>query len=145
MKRLACLALAAITLLVTAGDHRASESALVTPSVVAQASAPAVSGMVVEIDPATNLPITPTPETIRRLQEMQERMGGATFSRSSAGLVEEPSAVIGGGYMVDLQGRFQHTMTITIDASGTTHSTCTSTTEASRAAISGEVSSCVDH
>lgn len=137
MRRLACLALAAATVLVTAGDHGARESGLTTTSIVAPESPPGLSGMVVEIDKVTGLPVTPTPETIRDLLEQQDRN---RLSRSSEGLVEVPSAVAGGGYMVDLQGRFQHSMTVTIDASGSMHSTCAT-------AVAGEevTETCVDH
>ncbi|HXV13948.1 MAG TPA: hypothetical protein VEC56_07050 [Candidatus Krumholzibacteria bacterium] len=131
MRRLACIAVAAITILVTAGDDRAKESfaSMVVPQ------APAASGMVVQIDPATGLPVTPTPETMLALQDRMK------LNRSTEGLVEVPSAVVGGGYTVDLQGRFQHSMTVTIDASGVVHSTCTT----SGTSPEEVTASCVDH
>jgi hypothetical protein len=43
---------------------------------------------------------------------------GAAVSQSQEGLVEEKAPH--GGYMVNLQGRFQNAMTMTIDANGNT-------------------------
>jgi hypothetical protein len=49
---------------------------------------------------------------------------GAAASQSSAGLVEMPSPVSGGGVMVNLEGRFQQAMTMTIDADGKVSAPC---------------------
>lgn len=49
---------------------------------------------------------------------------GDAVSQSSEGLVEAKSPVKGGGYMVNLQGRFQNAMTMTIDANGNTSAPC---------------------
>lgn len=43
---------------------------------------------------------------------------GDAVSQSSEGLVEEKSPVKGGGYRIDLQGRFQNAQTLTIDVNG---------------------------
>ncbi|HKW13107.1 MAG TPA: hypothetical protein VJS69_01335 [Candidatus Krumholzibacteria bacterium] len=43
---------------------------------------------------------------------------GDAVSQSSEGLVQEKIKVPGGGYMVNLQGRFQNAMTMTVDANG---------------------------
>jgi hypothetical protein len=50
---------------------------------------------------------------------------GAAISQSSEGLVEAKNPVKGGGYSVNLQGRFQNAMTLSIDADGhITSSSC---------------------
>jgi hypothetical protein len=43
---------------------------------------------------------------------------GDAVSQSSEGLVQEKIQAPGGGYMVNLQGRFQNAMTMTVDAQG---------------------------
>ena len=45
---------------------------------------------------------------------------GDAVSQSSEGLVQEKIQAPGGGYMVNLQGRFQNAMTMTVDAKGNT-------------------------
>jgi hypothetical protein len=49
---------------------------------------------------------------------------GDAVSQSSEGLVQEKSPVPGGGVMVNLQGRFQNAMTMTIDANGNVSAPC---------------------
>jgi len=49
---------------------------------------------------------------------------GSVFSTSSEGLVVEKSRVAGGGIMVNLQGRFQNAMTMSVDSNGHTTSAC---------------------
>ena len=55
--------------------------------------------------------------------DIQTVLGNAV-SQSSEGLVEEKSPVKGGGIMVNLQGRFQNAMTMSIDAKGNITSSC---------------------
>lgn len=114
MKKLVCLAPLAAAFLLFAGDNGAGE---VSPALV-PSTAPA-SGMIVQIDPATGGAVDLLPGTANTLAQAQP------FNTSTEGLVEVPSAVPGGGYMVDLQGRFQHTLTVTIDANGAHFSSCT--------------------
>jgi hypothetical protein len=115
MKRLVCLApFAAAALLFASGDG-AGEVA--SPALVPGA-APA-SGMIVQIDPTTGGAVDLLPGTANVLAQAQ------ALNTSTEGLVEVPSAVPGGGYMVDLQGRFQHSLTVTIDANGAHLSSCT--------------------
>ena len=49
---------------------------------------------------------------------------GEALSTSSEGLVEEKSPVKGGGVMVNLQGRFQNAMTLTVDQDGNVATPC---------------------
>ncbi len=144
MRKFLCLALVASAALLAAGDHTAGGSYLGAPADVVPANQPSASGMVVQIDPVTGLATEPTPEGMRDLRELQNRMGA--FNNSSDGLTEVPSTVVGGGYVVDLQGRFQHSLTVTIDASGAAHSSCNVAPSTSSHSASGEVSSsCADH
>jgi hypothetical protein len=123
MRKLTCIALLAVAVLFAAGDQGASVGTISTPTDVAQdATSPVQAGLVVELDPVTGQPTEPSAETFRQLQG--ER--GSSLAFSDEGLVEESSVVIGGGYKVDLQGRFQHTMTVTFDPDGETRSNCTS-------------------
>lgn len=74
------------------------------------------AGLRVYIDPQTGafLP-EPAPGTVplRLTPELQN-----AFSTSHQGLVEVPSAVPGGGFKLDLRGRFQSPLLATIDANG---------------------------
>jgi hypothetical protein len=45
---------------------------------------------------------------------------GDAVSQSSEGLVQEKIQAPGGGYMVNLQGRFQNAMTMNVDGNGNT-------------------------
>ncbi len=49
---------------------------------------------------------------------------GDVASQSQEGLVEEKSPVQGGGVMVNLQGRFQNAMTMSVDANGQLSAPC---------------------
>ena len=49
---------------------------------------------------------------------------GDAVSQSSEGLVEEKNPVKGGGYRVNLKGRFQNAMTLSIDVNGKVTSSC---------------------
>ncbi|MDE2180271.1 MAG: hypothetical protein KGJ40_05400 [candidate division NC10 bacterium] len=74
------------------------------------------SGMMIYIDPKTGAFLKePAPgyEPLRLTPQLQN-----AFSTSDSGLVEVPSSVPGGGVLLDLQGRFQSPVVITIDANG---------------------------
>jgi hypothetical protein len=74
------------------------------------------SGMIIHIDPQTGeLRKTPAPGTVPLQLSPQERNA---FSTSHQGLVEMPSSVPGGGVKLDLQGRFQSPLVVTIDRDG---------------------------
>jgi hypothetical protein len=82
--------------------------------------APAVperaSGMTVYIDPQTGAILQePAPGTVPLELTPQERNA---LSTSHEGLVEVPSPVPGGGVKLDLQGRFQNPLIVTIDPNG---------------------------
>lgn len=74
------------------------------------------AGMVIYIDPQTGAILKePAPGTVPlQLTPVLQN----AFSTSHQGLVEVPSAVPGGGVKVDLQGRFQSPLLVTIDANG---------------------------
>ena len=55
--------------------------------------------------------------------DIQTVLGNAV-SQSSEGLVEEKNPVTGGGYRVNLKGRFQNAMTLSIDVNGNVASSC---------------------
>jgi hypothetical protein len=76
------------------------------------------SGMRVYIDPQTGAILSePAPGTVPLQLTPQEQN---SFSTSSQGLVQVPSSVPGGGVILDLQGRFQSPLIVTIDANGKT-------------------------
>ena len=82
--------------------------------------------MVAHIDPETG-------ELIAGPASGQPGEIGDTVKQSDAGLVEELSPVPGGGVMVDLQGRFQHTVIVTSD-SDSVNVRCVPDSQASQAA-----------
>lgn len=73
----------------------------------------AASGYRLEIDPATGEFIEPVQPSAPSVEEYPQEMQN-TLSRSTDGLVTK-TAPVGGGKMVDLQGRFQATYTATVD------------------------------
>jgi hypothetical protein len=74
------------------------------------------SGMIIHIDPQTGeLRKTPAPGTVPLQLSPHERNA---FSGSHQGLVEAPSSVPGGGVKLDLQGRFQSPLVVTVDPDG---------------------------
>ncbi len=79
----------------------------------------AAPSMVVHIDPATGKVIPPAEGAtiIPISREMSEGL-----SRSEEGLVQEKGPT--GGYVVDLQGRFQHTQVVTMDEDGNLRTDC---------------------
>ena len=87
--------------------------AVAIPPVFSEESQP---GMVIYIDPQTGAILRePAPGTVP-LQLTPQLLNA--LSTSHQGLVEAPSAVAGGGVMLDLQGRFQSPLFVTIDANG---------------------------
>jgi hypothetical protein len=86
-----------------------------------QPGTPAFSqGMILSVDSAGKL-THGAPQT----SALRAAMGEA-LSTSSEGLVEVKSTAPGGGYMVDLQGRFQNAMTLQVDENGNTTAPCIS-------------------
>jgi hypothetical protein len=87
------------------------------PSAGKPAAAPTgASGMTVYIDPRTGAILKePAPGTLPLQLTPQLR---DALSTSHQGLVEVPSPVPGGGVKVDLQGRFQSPLVVTIDPEG---------------------------
>jgi hypothetical protein len=74
------------------------------------------SGMIIHIDPRTGeLRKTPAPGAVPLQLSPQEQNA---FSTSHQGLVQVPSLVPGGGVKLDLQGRFQSPLVVTIDPDG---------------------------
>jgi len=74
------------------------------------------SGMTIYIDPQTGATLkerAPGTVPLQLSPQLQNALG-----TSHQGLVETPSAVPGGGVKVDLQGRFQSPLFVTIDANG---------------------------
>lgn len=87
------------------------------------------------------LPVTTTPPFAGSLAYFDTNTGwlgqappgtptpsNSAFSTSTQGLQETPSPVQGGGILLDLKGRFQNAMTITIEAGGQFSSSCSSST-----------------
>jgi hypothetical protein len=75
----------------------------------------AAGGMKIHIDPQTGaLTKDAAPTAPLSLSPAEQN----AFSTSHQGLVETPSPVPGGGVMIDLQGRFQHPLSATIDDAG---------------------------
>ena len=82
------------------------------------AGPPGAPGVVIYVDPLTGAILRePAPGTVP-LQLTPQLLNA--LSTSHQGLVETPSAVAGGGVKLDLQGRFQNSLFITIDANGKT-------------------------
>jgi hypothetical protein len=74
------------------------------------------SRMIIHIDPQTGeLRKAPAPGAVPLQLSPQERNA---FSTSHQGLVELPSSVPGGGVKLDLQGRFQSPLVVTVDPDG---------------------------
>jgi hypothetical protein len=87
-----------------------------TPQPSPPAVAPEAGGLTIYIDPQTGtIRPDPAPGTVPLQLTPQERNA---LSTSHEGLVEVPSPVPGGGFKIDLQGRFQSSLFFTIDANG---------------------------
>jgi hypothetical protein len=79
--------------------------------------APVSAGMVIHVDPRTgDLLREPAPGSVPL--QLGPQLSNA-LSTAHQGLVEVPSPVAGAGVTVDLQGRFQNPLIVTIDAAGT--------------------------
>ncbi len=86
---------------------RSDDTPVPTPGLEAQPAGQ--SGMVTYIDPETGeRTTTPTAEQADAL--------GAEFDTSDEGLEVKPSPVAGGGYMVELNGKFQSSAVVTGDS-----------------------------
>ena len=74
------------------------------------------AGMTIYVDPQTGAILKePAPGAVPLQLTPQLRN---SLSTSHQGLVETPSSVAGGGVKLDLQGRFQNPLIVTIDADG---------------------------
>jgi hypothetical protein len=93
----------------------ASAPAPTSPDSTSTSAPAAASGMTIHIDPQTGaLTKEAAPTAPLSLSPAEQN----AFSTSHQGLVETPSPVPGGGVMIDLQGRFQHPLSATIDDAG---------------------------
>jgi hypothetical protein len=99
------------------GQPQRSGMSAPQPSAAKPSAVPeGASGMIIHIDPQTReLRKAPAPGTVPLQLSPQERNA---FSTSHQGLVEMPSSVPGGGVKLDLQGRFQSPLVVTIDPDG---------------------------
>ena len=103
------LLFALLALPVVAGGDRLSAPAASSPA-QNQAPMPAFAqGQILNLDSSGKI------SSAQQASDVQIILGDAV-STSSAGLVQE--SLPGGGYMVNLQGRFQNAMTMTIDDKG---------------------------
>jgi hypothetical protein len=118
------LLIALLALPVVAGGDRV-HSGPVTPSPAHyDTNAPAfAAGQILNLDPTGKF------TSAQHASDVQTILGEAA-SQSQEGLVEEKSPVNGGGIMVNLQGRFQNAMTMSIDANGNTSAPCVPATSA---------------
>jgi len=72
---------------------------------ISNAPAEDTAGFVVHIDPVTGKPTAPAPGVFPVMLDAKTRYA---FSTSFEGLERQSSTVPGGGFFVDLEGRFQH-------------------------------------
>jgi len=111
------LLLALLALPVVAGGDRL-QSAPATPAGAQTEKMPAfAAGQILILDSKGKF------DYAAQASDIQTVIGDAV-SQSSEGLVQEKSPVPGGGVMVNLQGRFQNAMTMTIDANGNVSAPC---------------------
>ena len=114
------LFLTLLALPVVAGGDRLQQG----PAAPDPATMPAfAAGQILNLDPSGKF--TPA----QHASDVQVLLGDAA-SQSQEGLVQENSPVKGGGVMVNLQGRFQNAMTMSIDANGQTSAPCVPAAEA---------------
>ncbi len=85
-----------------------------SPQIASQASGG--TGMTVYVDPQTGA-FVPEPAPGLEAVELSPQLRNA-LSTSHDGLIETASPLPGGGVRLDLQGRFQSPMVVTIDANG---------------------------
>lgn len=99
--------------------HADSRASLETPASPASEG----SGLRVYVDPETGR-FVPVP--VAGAEAEAGRATAEALSNRSADLVEQESPVPGGGVMLDLQGRFQNAIEMSVDASGELSSDCAS-------------------
>lgn len=103
---------------VMSGGDRLQGAPIPTPSAHYNTDMPRfAAGQILLLDPNGKF------DYAAQASDIQTVLGNAV-SQSSEGLVEEKSPVKGGGYRVNLQGRFQNAMTMSIDAKGNITSSC---------------------
>jgi len=104
-----------LSLLMAAGSFTVPAPVFPQESQPAAVSAGA-PGMTIHVDPQTGAILKePAPGTVPL--QLSPQLSNA-LSTSDQGLVETPSPVTGGGVKLDLQGRFQNPLIVTIDADG---------------------------
>ncbi len=91
------------------------------PTLSTRAIPPSVGGLKTYRDPVTGERRSP-PRAIP-LEALDARQRNA-FSRSDAGLVEEPGPTVAGGVHVDLQGRFRSAVVVTKQPDGSFVTEC---------------------
>jgi hypothetical protein len=90
--------------------------AMIVPPASSEDVPPVSAGMVIHVDPRTgDLLREPAPGSVPL--QLGPELSNA-LSTAHQGLVEVPSPAAGGGVTVDLQGRFQNPLIVTIDAAG---------------------------
>ena len=124
------LLIALLALPVVAGGDRVQNGPVAPATAHHDSNAPAFSaGQILNLDPDGKFSAT------QHASDVQLQLGEAA-SQSSEGLVEVKNPVKGGGYMVNLQGRFQQAMTMNLDANGNTRSApCLPASEAPEAKV----------
>ena len=118
------LLVALLALSVIAGGDRVQSGPAAPLAAHENTTMPAfAAGQILNLDPTGKF------NPAQHAADVQAQLGEAG-SQSSEGLVMEKSKVAGGGVMVDLQGRYQSAMTMTIDANGNvTESPCVPSAE----------------
>ena len=105
------------------GDRPGQESNEATPAAARTKSPAFAAGQILTLDASGKI------DHAQQAADVETILGDA-ISTSSEGLVVETSKVPGGGRMVNLQGRFQSAMTMSIDANGNTSAPCVPATAA---------------
>lgn len=109
---------ALLALPIVAGGDRINSAPVAPPSAHYNTDMPRfAAGQILILDPKAKFDYAAQASDIRTVL-------GNAVSQSSDGLVEEKVLVKGGGYRVNLQGRFQNAMTMSIDAKGNVTSSC---------------------
>jgi hypothetical protein len=111
------LLLALLALPVVAGGDRLQNAPAAPTSAQTEKMPAFAAGQILNLDPSGKISYP------QQAADIQTVLGDAV-SQSSEGLVEEKSPVRGGGVMVNLQGRFQNAMTMSIDANGNVSAPC---------------------
>lgn len=112
------LLIALLALPVISGGDRVAIPPVAPSAAHKNAPMPAfAAGQILNLDPSGKF------TSAQHASDVQTILGEAA-SQSQEGLVEEKSPVAGGGIMVNLQGRFQNAMTMSIDANGNTSAPC---------------------